>query len=222
MSNLKKKLKQKLKPKIKSGRGGGLVESSVENSIEESLVEEGLVEEGLVEEDLIEEGLSRDKQIIKKHYCYLLRNKHEPDKNRTYNGYTVDPVHRIRQHNQEIKGGAIYTKKYGARTWEIYALLKGFPDKHNAQQCEWRIKHPAKKRIRPNRYNSPAGRIVGLNEILKLEKWTNNSTIHVNDLNLDLFIVKEFEHLLTDIPPNINVNSVDRIDLKELLEDAKS
>src|SRR5580692_510150 len=97
----------------------------------------------------------------KHHYCYILRNHHEPDKNRTYNGYTTNPAHRIRQHNQEIKGGARYTKKYGEKTWEIYVLLKGFPDIHNAQQCEWRIKHPARKRIRPARYNKPDGRIIG-------------------------------------------------------------
>lgn len=156
------------------------------------------------------------KELQKNHYCYILRNYYEPDKNRTYNGYTVNPKHRIRQHNQEIKGGAIYTKKYGDKTWEVYALLKGFPDKHNAQQCEWRIKHPARKRIRPNRYNSPSGRIVGLNEILQMERWTNNSTLCISDLNLELIIVKEFEYLLTNVPSNIHVRVVDKIDLKSL------
>lgn len=150
---------------------------------------------------------------MQSHYCYILRNHYEPDKNRTYNGYTNNPNRRMRQHNQEIKGGAVYTKKYGAGTWEIYALLKGFPDVHCAQQCEWRIKHPAKKRKRPNRYNSPEGRIIGLNEILQLEKWTNNSTININELELELFIIKEFEHLLTNVPQNIKVIGVEKIDL---------
>ena len=43
---------------------------------------------------------TNDKKKINEHYCYILRNKHDPDINRTYNGYTVNPVRRIRQHNQ--------------------------------------------------------------------------------------------------------------------------
>jgi predicted GIY-YIG superfamily endonuclease len=152
--------------------------------------------------------------ISKIHYCYILRNRNPPDVNRTYNGYTVDPGKRIRQHNQEIKGGAIYTKTWGNKSWEFCAILKGFPDHHNALQCEWRIKHPARKRVRPNRYNSPEGRIVGLNEILKLEQWTSKSSINVSELNLELWILKEYAHVLTDVPPNIKVIVVDEIDPK--------
>ena len=148
-----------------------------------------------------------------KHYCYILRNVYEPDVKRTYNGYTNDPSHRIRQHNQELKGGAIYTKKWGNKSWEIYAIIRGFPDSHNALQCEWRLKHPAKKRVRPTRYNSPQGRIKGLNEILKLDKWTSKSTVNINELNLEIWIVKEYADLLTDLPENIKVNVVDVIDL---------
>ena len=84
-----------------------------------------------INEDIIE-------PINKSHYCYILRNSYEPDKNRTYNGYTVNPSKRIRQHNQEIKGGAIYTKSWGNKSWEIYVLITGFPDHHNALQCEWK------------------------------------------------------------------------------------
>lgn len=147
------------------------------------------------------------------HYCYILRNHHDPDKNRTYNGYTVDPVKRIRQHNQEIKGGAKYTKVWGEQSWEIYVVIKGFPDHHNALQCEWRIKHPAPKRVRPARYNSPEGRVVGLSEILQLKRWTSKSTVDVSDLNLDIWIVKEFSHLLVNLPKNITLHAVDKIDL---------
>lgn len=150
------------------------------------------------------------------HYCYVLRNSHDPDKNRTYNGYTVDPKKRIRQHNQEIKGGARYTKKWGNKSWEIYALIRGFPDRVNALQCEWKIKHPAPKRRRPVRYNSPKGRIVGLNEVLALDYWTSQS-IHSNDtLNLDIWIVREYSDLLTNNPNNFNVHIVDQIDLNDV------
>ena len=147
----------------------------------------------------------------KNHYCYILRNNYEPDKNRTYNGYTVDPCRRIRQHNQEIKGGAIYTKTWGNKSWEFCAILKGFPDHHNALQCEWRIKHPARKRKRHNQYNSPFGRIVGLNEILQREFWTESSTIRVSELNLELFVLKEYSDALTNVPPNIKITIVDKI-----------
>ena len=156
------------------------------------------------------------KDISKTHYCYILRNKNESSINRTYNGYTVNPKRRIRQHNQEIKGGAKYTREWGNKSWEMYVLIKGFPDNHNATQCEWKIKHPARKRIRPSHYNCPAGRIIGLNEVLKLDKWTNNSTILTKDISLKIWIVKEYAHLLVNLPDNIEVIVVDFIDLSNL------
>lgn len=156
---------------------------------------------------------NKKKEKIKNHYCYILRNSNHNDENRTYNGYTVNPKHRIRQHNQELVGGAQYTKKWGSKSWEIYVLIKGFPDHHNALQCEWKIKHPARKRKRPQRYMGPTGRVIGLNEILKLQKWTSKSTYEIKDLQLELWILKDYETLLTDIPDNIKINVVDKIDL---------
>jgi predicted GIY-YIG superfamily endonuclease len=150
----------------------------------------------------------------KNHYCYILRNKEHIK--RTYNGYTVSPKHRIRQHNQEIKGGAKYTTKWGNKTWEIYVLIKGFPDHHNALQCEWKIKHPARKRVRPSIYNSTIGRVIGLNEVLHLDKWTSNSTYLTKDINLEIWILNEYESLLIDIPDNIKINVVEQIDLDNI------
>jgi len=156
----------------------------------------------------------KEKHIHEKsHYCYILRNTYANHINRTYNGYTVNPGHRIRQHNQEIAGGAQYTKKWGNKSWEIYLLIKGFPDHQNALQCEWKIKHPARKRIRPPKYNGPSGRITGLNEILKLQKWTSKSIHDTKDLNLEIWVQRDYETLLTDIPENIKINVVDKIDL---------
>ena len=152
-------------------------------------------------------------QPLKDHYCYILRNHHQPDINRTYNGYTVNPKRRIRQHNQEIKGGARYTKIWGDKSWEICVLIKGFPDHHNAMQCEWKIKHPARKRTRPRKYNGPAGRITGLNEILQTDRWTGSSTIDNKDIPLKIWILDEYAHLLTGVPPNIEIISVPVIDL---------
>ncbi len=150
------------------------------------------------------------------HYCYILRNTDNNDNTKTYNGYTVNPIKRIRQHNQEIKGGAKYTAKWGCKSWQIYVIIKGFPDIHNAMQCEWRIKHPTNKKIRPAKYNTPEGRIKALNEILKCTKWTNNTTINISELSLELWILTKYSHLLCDIPNNIKINIVDNIDLTKL------
>lgn len=149
------------------------------------------------------------------YYCYILKNN---ENNNTYNGFTVNPKRRLRQHNQEIVGGAKYTKKYGNRNWEMYVLITGFPDDINALQCEWRIKHPDNKRKRSAKYNSPIGRIKGLCEVLKLQKWTNQSTILNENINLTVWIKSEFEYLLTDIPNNIKIIPVDIIDFDNIVQ----
>ena len=74
-------------------------------------------------------------------YCYILRNKLEQFKNNTYNGSTNNPMRRLRQHNEEIKGGARATHGKGG-AWEICVMLSGFPDHVNALSCEWRMKCP--------------------------------------------------------------------------------
>lgn len=48
-------------------------------------------------------------------YCYILRNKLEQFKHNTYNGSTNNPLRRLRQHNEEIKGGARATHGKGVR-----------------------------------------------------------------------------------------------------------
>ena len=151
---------------------------------------------------------------MKKHFCYILRNRFEPHINRTYNGYTVDLKKRLRQHNQEIKGGAKYTKSFGNKTWEYIAYIEGIPNYKNALQCEWRIKHPDNKRRRSKKYCSPEGRIKGLNLVLKTNKWTNNSVIENKDMQLTVNILKEYVHLLDNIPDNIKVNSVEKIEFE--------
>lgn len=152
------------------------------------------------------------------HYCYILRNHDEKDKNRTYNGYTVNPRRRIRQHNGEIAGGAKYTKIYGNQSWEIFVLMKGFPDHHNALQCEWRIKHPDNKRRLNQKYRGPKGRVKGLCQVLSLDKWTNSSTCVNKDMKLDLWIIQDYVDILNEytLPDNINVNIVDKIDLRQI------
>jgi predicted GIY-YIG superfamily endonuclease len=150
--------------------------------------------------------------MTESYYCYILKNDSERDNRRTYVGFTNDPSRRIKQHNGIIKGGAKYTTAFGDHKWTIYALVTGFPDKVNALQCEWRIKHPHNKK----QISAVDGRIKGLNDVLKLSQWTNNSTIDNNTLDLKVWIIKDYSHLLTDLPSNIELVIVDDIDLNNL------
>ena len=135
------------------------------------------------------------------HYCYILQNN---DNQRTYNGYTIDNAKRLRQHNGEIVGGAKSTKC--SKTWYHTAIVSGFPDKRNALQCEWRIRKPFNKR-RTREYCGPEGRIKGLNHVLHLDKWTSNSI--KSGFPLEVKILPEYRHLLTDLPDYITVTELD-------------
>lgn len=144
----------------------------------------------------------------KRQYCYILKNDFNFN---TYNGYTIDPERRIKQHNGILKGGAKYTKLRGIN-WNMYCLITGFPNKINALQCEWRIKYPiGNKAIK--KYRDPKGRILGLNLIFESLKWTNNSDLLISDLNLDIWIETEYLQYLDIKLPNIKIYSVDKLDL---------
>lgn len=146
-------------------------------------------------------------------YCYILRNKLEQFKNNTYNGSTNNPVRRLRQHNEEIKGGAKATHGKGG-AWEICAMLSGFPDHINALSCEWRMKCPSgKPGKREKKYQGVKGRISSLNEILPLERWTGKCIVDNKDFKLKLHIVSNVVEYIDreNIPENIEVEIVDEI-----------
>ena len=115
------------------------------------------------------------------HSVYILREK---EGKRTYVGYTNNLERRIRQHNNEIKGGAKYTK---GRDWEYAGYISGFNDNILALQCEWKLKHPG-----VNFGSGMKGRIKSLEHILGLEKFTSNSLVMNKDMILDLFLRKEY------------------------------
>ena len=137
------------------------------------------------------------------HCCYILENAHIDDLNKTYNGYTNNVKRRIRQHNRVIKGGAKYTGKYGNNSWKYIAIVSGFPDRIEALRCEWKIKYPTNKKHRPVRYNSPSGRIIGLNEVLArgydypLTVWIDQRYAHLVELheNIEIIIVGDFDNI---------------------------
>lgn len=143
-------------------------------------------------------------------YCYILKSTNDEFKNHTYNGSTNNPYRRLRQHNGEISGGAKATKNKGP--WEMYFLMTGFKTHNNALSCEWRIKHPTNKKLRPKKYCGPDGRIKALNEILHLEKWTSKCEENV-DCQYTLYIETEFaKHIdKTIVPDYVTIIEVDKI-----------
>ena len=140
-------------------------------------------------------------------YCYILRNKLPQYKNLTYNGSTNDPVRRLRQHNEEICGGARFTHGKGG-AWEIYALMTGFTDHVNTLSCEWRIKHPnGKPGSREKKHCGVLGRIEGLNEVLPLERWTKQCTLDNRTMTYKLYLAEDVAHCIKRelVPENIEV-----------------
>jgi len=98
-------------------------------------------------------------------YVYIL----ECTDKSTYVGATVDLDHRLRQHNCEIKGGAVQTHRKVAmgHHWRRVCHIKGFPDWKSALQFEWAVKYYSRK-IKIKRNELPIQK-----RILALHKLTN-------------------------------------------------
>ena len=80
---------------------------------------------------------------MSKFYVYLL----ECSDRSTYIGATVDLDHRLRQHNKEIKGGAVATsrKVSQGKIWKRVCHVEGFPTWQSALQFEWAWKFQSRK-----------------------------------------------------------------------------
>ena len=76
-------------------------------------------------------------------FVYLLLSSD----NSTYVGATIDLDRRLRQHNKEIKGGAIVTgaKVSNGQIWVRVAHVENFPDWQSALQFEWRWKQLSRR-----------------------------------------------------------------------------
>jgi predicted GIY-YIG superfamily endonuclease len=101
----------------------------------------------------------------KRYYCYFLGQTNAPlGKGQTYNGYTVNLIHRLRQHNGEIKGGAYATS--GKGPWEFIAVFTSKSwTQVRAMQVEWLCRYPTRKKPRPAIYAGSKGRISSLIEV---------------------------------------------------------
>lgn len=104
-------------------------------------------------------------------FVYLLLSSD----NSTYVGATVDLDRRLRQHNKEIKGGAVATgsKVEKGEAWIRVAHVEGFPDWRSALQFEWRWKQLTRKitiLVHPLHR-----RIIALKQLLELERPTSKA-----------------------------------------------
>lgn len=103
-------------------------------------------------------------------YCYLLYT----EEGQTYIGATVDVDRRLRQHNQEITGGARAT---GIRvgqglSWKRACYLTNIPEWRSALQIEWRWKQLG--RTQCSKIKNPIDcRLYSLYVLLSLEKPTS-------------------------------------------------
>ena len=97
------------------------------------------------------------------------------DDNSTYVGATVNLERRIRQHNKEIKGGAVATgnKVNQGKQWNMYCYVSGFPDWKSTLQFEWRLKQLSRKL--PMNTKPIDRRMTALNNLLSLEKSTSTA-----------------------------------------------
>jgi predicted GIY-YIG superfamily endonuclease len=105
-------------------------------------------------------------------YCYLLYT----DEGQTYVGATVDPDRRLRQHNQEIVGGARATGMRVAQgqIWKRACYLTGIPEWRTALQIEWRWKQLGRTQCKSVRHPMDR-RLQSLKTLLALEKPTSSA-----------------------------------------------
>ncbi len=105
------------------------------------------------------------------YYVYLLQSISNPRK--TYIGYTINPIKRLRQHNGEIVGGAKRTKS--ARPWRMICYLTGFQTSKIALQFEWLNNHPKKMGL--TQRNSVKGRIQTIYDGLKRARFASTAPL---------------------------------------------
>jgi structure-specific endonuclease subunit SLX1 len=93
----------------------------------------------------------------------------------TYVGATVNLDRRLRQHNKEIKGGAVATgrKVSQGKTWRRDRYVEGFPDWQACLQFEWRWKQLSRK-IKGSMCPLER-RHMALNTLLSLERPTTKA-----------------------------------------------
>ena len=100
--------------------------------------------------------------------------------NFSYAGVTPDLGRRIKKHNQELHGGAKYTKMVG-KGWQYLCQVHGFKEKTDALKFEWAVKHCA-----PRKDTGVINRVKKVIRTLNKEYWTKSSP---NSINYELKLV---------------------------------
>ncbi len=79
--------------------------------------------------------------------------------------------------------------------------------------AEWKINHPSGKRKKEKKYCGVNGRIVGLNHILLLDKWTSKCDINNNNCLYHLYVTNDMIHCvdINSLPSNIQVYKVNKM-----------
>ena len=114
-------------------------------------------------------------------FVYLLSYSHF-----TYVGATTNLDRRLRQHNNELKGGAVYTTskikdkhKNNDEKWIRVCHVAGFPTWNAALQFEWRWKQLCRKFVKKGKggINSNIDHRIDIlnNKLLTLEQSTSKA-----------------------------------------------
>ena len=151
-------------------------------------------------------------------YCYLLYSR-----NNTYIGATVNPDHRLRQHNGEIVGGAKRTKGH---VWKRALYVSGFPNWVAALQFEWAWKR--KGRGRPGLVGKLlalidlVGEIRSTRNAIEFSAWPAPPAYHWEaEARLFAEKIEALRYLFPIIPPNIlttNLTNLTNMSLPTLPE----
>lgn len=115
------------------------------------------------------------------HYNYLLGNTVN---NKTYNGYTIDPLRRLRQHNGELSGGARFTSVHPGTWYVVLTISCPEMTKREALSLEWSVRYPTNKRPRPKEYSGVHGRLHSLPLVFnnpKFSKFTFDVVVYAEE-----------------------------------------
>lgn len=134
---------------------------------------------------------------MKQYFVYLL----ESTNHTTYIGATVNLEHRLRQHNGEIKGGAVATarKVNKGETWKRVCHIEGFPTWSECLKFEWAWKFYSRKLSK--KLFPLDRRKKALETLLSLEKSTSKA-VPYNEWETPIKVVWENEEISNIIYDN--------------------
>jgi len=156
---------------------------------------------------MAETDCAKAEEIENFYGVYLLVSQNVRYKGRTYVGFTVDPIRRLKQHNGGCEeGGARKTNNRGP--WAMVMIVFGFPNMISALRFEWAWQHPQTSRrlnhLPPklNRERSLQYHIKILSNMLNIGPW-NRLPLNIRWLRPDLREDIDFNN---DLPPPMHMS----------------